>query len=417
MTQTLLELPATDLPPDDPIGFQVGWDHAHHGLVPPAELLLEGTPIGLGWRAGRAVFANRCWAATRHTRLWLALRIEAWRIGAPFDLQTVTPNHLAQIEVRLCPVLRLPLGGTPDAKGAPQIARLNPRAAFAAGNLVLLSRAAALAWQGLDVADLVRRARAAERAAGLAAATPGREALDPEDAKPGAGTEAEDIAEAMDAAAWWRLATLRSLATPLRLSEAAALPMAVLPPNRTRVLNNVQGLQALLTLRLTGSDWCARMNAIGGLLPEHTLRTDFNLWVGAMVPRLLEAQAHGRDAQRALEDAWLAERAMRRWQHFALSLGEPAAEQLLRQLVAMPLAGRTARWLRLDQALDGWSLGAPGTRASPTTLLSEPAPPVLPSARSAPGTPPAPRADRRRTARAPSAPRLRATEDLRTSAR
>ena len=49
--------PATDL--GDQAGFQIGWDHAHHGLVPPAGLLLDGTPIGQGWRAGRAVFGRR----------------------------------------------------------------------------------------------------------------------------------------------------------------------------------------------------------------------------------------------------------------------------------------------------------------------------------------------------------------------
>jgi len=151
MTQAELALPPAPPLPDDPVGFQIGWDHAHHGLVPPPELLLEGTPIGQGWRAARAVLCARAWPTHRCTRQWLALRIEAWRCGAAFDLRTVTPNHLAQIEVRRCPVLRVPLGGAEAAPSAARIVRLNPQAAYAAGNLVMISRAADQAWQGLGV--------------------------------------------------------------------------------------------------------------------------------------------------------------------------------------------------------------------------------------------------------------------------
>jgi len=415
MNQVELALPSEEHEHTDGTGFRIGWDHAHHGLVPPPELLLEGTPIGQGWRAGRAVFAGRSrpWPAGRHARQWLALRIVAWREGVPFDLATVTPNHLAQIEVRECPVRRVPLGGATGAANLPNtplVQRLNHRAAYAAGNLAVLSRAAAQAWQGLGVADLVRRARVAEagEAAGALAATTGAGA----GSALACGHGAPDEAGAMlDAAAWWRLATLRSLGTPLPAAEAARLPLAALPPNRVRVLNAVQALQVLMTLRLANTDWCARIGAVAAMLPAHALRTDFNLWVGALAPRLLEAQAHGRELGRALEDAWLGERVQRRWQYFVLSLGEPACEQLVRRLAAQRLPGRATELLPWDQATDGWALAEP----RPASLSETPSPSPASAASSAAG--PARPAAPRKTTRTPFAPRPRATTGPRPATR
>ncbi len=102
----------------DSTGFEIGWDHARHGLVPPPELLLEGTPIGQSWRAARAVFGRRTLAVQQATRQWLALRILAWRSGIAFEGQQLTPHFLAQLRVTHCPVLRTPLGGAPDQPDA-----------------------------------------------------------------------------------------------------------------------------------------------------------------------------------------------------------------------------------------------------------------------------------------------------------
>jgi hypothetical protein len=422
MNQVELALAAQEPEHEDAIGFRIGWDHAHHGLVPPPELLLDGTPIGQGWRAGRAVFGGpaapaRPWPANRHTRLWLALRIEAWRAAAPFDLASVTPNHLAQIEVRRCPARRVALGGgvAGDAPAAtrpdtPRVERLNAEAAYAAGNLVMLSAAAAEAWRGLGVHDLVRRARLAEAAQAAQAGEPGS-SEPPDRAGSAQGTP-------LDAAAWWRLATLRSLATPLAPSDAARLPLAALPPNRVRVLNAAQALQALLTLRMAHADWCARIGAVTALLPTPALRTDFNLWVGALAPRLLEAQAGHRDVTtdfgRVLEDAWLGERVQRRWQSFVLSLGEPACEQLVQRLAALGLPGRRAEVLAWEQAIDGWELPQRVAADAAGRIKPEPAP-----ARAEPAAAPAaaPPASRRRTAPTPWPPRPRATAGPRPAAR
>lgn len=315
---------------DDATGFDIGWDHAHHGLVPPAELLLDITSIGQGWRAGRAVFGRRTLSSSRHTRAWLALRIRAWREGLPFDAQQVNPAYLAQLDTPRCPVRRTPLGGPVGHADAAVIERLNPRAAYAAGNLMVMSCGAAQARAGVDVLEALRLARAAER---------GGETM--------AG---------LDAGAWWRLATLQACTTPLPFHEAAMLPMAILPPNRVRLLNASQGLQAWVTRLFLAPGWSARTRALAQWLPAHTLRTDFNLFIGALAPRVIEAGSEPLTLRHALEDAWLHERVQRRWQHFILSLGEARTETLLQSAAEAGAAGVRAVCHPMAQATEGWAL-------------------------------------------------------------
>jgi hypothetical protein len=351
-----LTLPAVHDAGDlDRVGFDIGWDHAHHGLVPPPELLLEGTPLGQGWRAGRAVFGHRTLATQRHTRQWLALRTLAWRQGVTFENQAVSAHYLAQIHTLRCPVTRQVLGGGTGLAGdasAAVVERLNPDAGYAAGNLAVISQAASEAQRGVDMLELLRRARRAEAEQG-----------------PVTG---------LGAAAWWRLAALRSFSTPLPFHQAARLPLAVLPPNRVRLLNAPQGLQALLTMQFTQPGWAARTRAIAALLPAHTLRHDFNLFIGALAPRVLEAIAARTDLRQALEDAWLQERVQRRWTHFVLCLGEAGTTALLDRAAALGVHGVVTLNLPTDQAVDGWALAQGGKlsrRGQTTSLPAMPSPP------------------------------------------
>jgi len=333
MNQATLELiPASTQPVDtvDGAGFQIGWDHAHHGLVPPPELLLDGTPLGQGWRAGKAVFGRRTLASSRATRQWLALRTLAWRLGIAFETQQVTAHYVAQLETERCPVTRAPLGGAAGEPTSAVIERLNPQAGYAAGNLALLSQQAVSARRDVDVLEAMRRARRA--------------------------TSSGEAVEGLDAGAWWRLATLRAFAMPLPFHEAARLPLAVLPPNRVRLLNAPQGLQALLTMQFLTPGWSSRTRELAAMLPEHTLRHDFNLFIGAIAPRVLEAGSDSVRLRQALEDAWLNERVMRRWQHFVLALGETATRALLERAAAAGLTGVRTLTLEPEQATEGWAL-------------------------------------------------------------
>ena len=320
----------------DGTGFDIGWDHAHHGLVPPAELLLEGTPIGQGWRAGRAVFGRRTLATGRATRQWLALRALAWRQGIDFDTQQVTAHYVAQLHTRQCPVLRRPLGGPAGHADAAAIERLNPHAGYVEGNLVVMSEAAAHARNGVDVLEALRRATLAQACG--------------------------EVVEGLDAAAWRRLAALRAFATPLPFHVAARVPLAVLPPNRVRLLNAAQALQSRVTSLFMTSGWAARTRALAQRLPAHTLRHDFNLFVGALAPRVLEAGNEPLALRRALEDVWLHERVQRRWQHFVLSLGEAATEALLETATAQAAAGMRTRHHTPQAATEGCALPAPHSK-------------------------------------------------------
>lgn len=317
-TQTLLAFDPASLPADPQIGFDIGWDHARHALVPPAELMLDGTPVSQGWRAARAVFGRRTVAASRNVRQWLALRLQAWREGVAFDDLQVTPHYLGQLETRHCPVTRAPLGGALRGADSPVIARLNPAAGYAAGNLLVLSRRAARALQACCSADQAR-----ERAEQLA--------------RQPAGSLIEDL----DAAQWARLATLASLARPLPQVQAVRLPLRALPPNRVRVLNAAQGLQALLTLRLHAAGWSRRARAIAELLPRPELRHDFNLFVGALAVPLMSIpnELPARELRWAQEDAWADGRVQRRWAQFAVQLSAAECEAWLRELVDRGLAG------------------------------------------------------------------------------
>jgi hypothetical protein len=317
---------------DDRTAFEIGWDHGRHGLVPPATLLAAGHPVGQGWQAAQAVFGRRTWPARPAVRQWLALRLAAWQAGEAFDMDQLNPQHLAQIAATRCPVRRVPLGGAPGTADAAVVLRLNEAAAWAAGHLVTLSAAGAMAMHGIDVNEARRRARAAEQAG--------------------------QPVQGLDAAGWWRVAALRGFATALPFATAAQLPLAVLPPNRVRLLGAAQGLQALVTQAFAAPGWAARCAAIAALLPAHTLRHDFNLFVGAMAPRVLAAPAAGTGLRDALEDAWLHERVQRRWQHFVLSLGEAGTEALLERVATMPQPGRPVLQLSLPQAVEAWQLPA-----------------------------------------------------------
>jgi hypothetical protein len=320
----------------DSVAFDIGWDHAHHGLVPPPALLNTNGAIVQGWMAGKAVYGRRTLPCRRSTRQWLALRLQAWHEGTPFEGELVTANYLGQLHTECCPVRRKPLGGPGGAPDAAVVQRLDGQGAYAAGRLVVMSQLAAQALQSHTVPAAVRQARmleAADRPLRTGAA-----AL--RSASPATGPQAPATAGGLDAGGWWRVAALRSFATPLPFHEAARLPLAVLPPNRVRLLNAVQGLQALVTAMFQAPGWSARCRALGAMLPAHTLRHDFNLFVGAMAPRVLEAGGEPATVARALEDAWLQDRVQRRWQHWVLSLGESGVEHLLERVAAAGLAAR-----------------------------------------------------------------------------
>ena len=323
----------------DNTGFELGWDHAHHGLVPPAEHLIDGSPVRHGWLAGKAVFGQRTLRQTRHVRQWLQLRTQAWLRAIAFEGQQLTPNYLAQIEVAVCPVTRRALGGVPGAADAPVVERLQASGAYAAGHVVVMSHSVSIARAGCDAAQALQFAKQAQ--------------------------EAQDANESgtvrgLDAVQWRRLASLIALVTPQSHIEATRWPLLALPPNRLRVLNAAQGLQALVTLQLASAGWSQRLRELVGGLIEAGVRQDFQLFVAAVAPRVLEwPELMTPQAQReALEDLWLDERVQRRWQHFVAQLSDAQTEQLLQRAASLGVAGKRSLMHDKAGAVEGWTSDA-----------------------------------------------------------
>ncbi|MBS0594301.1 MAG: hypothetical protein JSR84_12605 [Proteobacteria bacterium] len=152
----------------------------------------------------------------------------------------------------------------------------------------------------------------------------------------------DGLAAGRDAAAWWRLALLRSFVTPLAHGEAARLPLRVLPPPGLKPVNPVQALQAALTLALARRGGVARLQPLGARLPA-AQRLALHLFVNALLPRLIEQGAGAAVLPAAaLEAAWADARVNRRWQAFALALDADAAATLLPALPRRAAAPRAA---------------------------------------------------------------------------
>jgi hypothetical protein len=317
MQQATLEIDTPSSPPADRVGFELGWDHARHGLAPPMALLQAAGAVHQGWAAGQAVFRGRPAAAPVLVRRWLALRVRAWREGVEIVLGQVTPQWLAKIDSTHCPVTRRPLGGAVAGADAPVVQRLNSDQGYRPGNVAVLSQAAAQAMARGNLQANWQRANAW-------------------------GADAEVAWRGLTSQAWRRLLVLQSLATPLPQAETLRLPLAVLPPHGLCPPNSVQGLQLWLTLQCAEPGWSARLRPLRAALGDADLRHDFNLWLGALAPRVLAgSRLDGALARRhALEDAWCDPLVLRRWQHVALQLGESGCRRLLETV--MP-AARTQR--------------------------------------------------------------------------
>ena len=123
-------------------------------------------------------------------------------------------------------------------------------AAYAAGNLAVMSTRANRAKAAYGVDDAMAFVRADRGRAG------------------------SGQIDGLNAEQWARIAVLTSFATPMPHAKAANLPLLVLPPNRLRVLNPVQSLQVMLSLQFTRAGHARRCAALAGLMPsaEATVR-------------------------------------------------------------------------------------------------------------------------------------------------
>lgn len=321
----------------DAVGFEIGWDYAHHRLVPPADHLHGSHPVRQGWEAGRAAFGARTLKPSRQVRQWLGLRLQAWLRGQAFEDVRVTPRFLAQIDALQCPVTREVLTHGDDAPTDAVVVRAFDGAGYAAGNLVVMSRRAAQARGRCSAAEAESVAR--RIAAGEISAVGG-----------------------LDGAQWLRLASLLRLATPLAHAQVASLPLRVLPPSRLHVLNPVQALQSLLTVLFTGEAYARRMADVGALMPSADARRQYYLFMNAMLARRL-AVGWAVDRPRVrttLEDAWGHPVIQRRWEQLALRLTRGDCERIVRIAAQRGVAGPACQWVDDEAATEGWAIESQG---------------------------------------------------------
>jgi hypothetical protein len=329
----------------DATAFEIGWDYAHHRLTPPPDALQPGHPVHQGWQAGAATFGTRTLKPTPQVRKWLQLRLGAWRRGRPFEGTQVTPNFLAQIDVSLCPVTRVTLTHASGAGSDASVDRVCNLAGYAAGNLAVMSTRANQAKADLGCRDALTAVKQLE-ASGL------------------------DTLDGLDALQWSRLAVLMSFVTPMSHDEAACLPLLVLPPNRLRLLNAVQALQAVVTLAFTEPQAVPRLRELMAHVPA-AARHDFQVFVLTLQARRLAIgmQTTGSALRQALEDLWTDAAVNRRWQRFALQLGEAECERLVRIAVRRGLGGKGWQWLPTAAATDGWAMQSAAAAKPPVKRI------------------------------------------------
>jgi hypothetical protein len=342
-------LPAVHAPAADAVAFELGWDFAHYRLTPPPEALTDGHPVRQGWQAGAATFGTRTLKPTHPVRKWLQLRLNAWRRGKPFEGTQVTPNFLAQIDVSTCPITRVALTHASGAGSDASVDRVCNQAGYAAGNLAVMSARANQAKADLSCRDALTAVKQLE-ASGL------------------------DTLDGLNALQWSRLAVLMSYVTPLAHDEAACLPLLVLPPNRLRLLNPVQALQAVVTLAFAHSEAVPRLRELMPHVPA-AARHDFQVFVLTLQARRLAIGmgTQGAALRQALEDLWTDAAVNRRWQRFALQITEADCERLLRLAAKRGIGGRGWQWLPQAAAVDGWAMSTQPPAKPPVKRVSAPA--------------------------------------------
>ncbi|WP_374438173.1 hypothetical protein [Inhella sp.] len=321
----VLPLPRSAEAVSDPAGWQLGYDHALHHVALPAAHLHPASPLFQGFHAALQTGTSpRQREVAAGTRSWLALRLQAWQEGLPFEDQLLTPHYLRQLRRSHCPVTRAALHDELNHPQQRTWARLRQDLGYAAGHLVQLGRTAALALAGRTAHQLQATA---ERLAQQG------------------GSEA-----GLDDAAWARLAALVRLVTP---QDGRLDPLPVLPPNRLRLLNPQQALQAWVGRQLALSGWAARGTALHDALPSVPARQAAHALWAALAPHALRLPQHdGVELLWRLEDLWCEARVQRRWVELLQTLRGVDLEALLLKLPAP--AGCHVEHHAEEGATEGW---------------------------------------------------------------
>jgi len=328
---------APDWTTHDRVGFELGWDYARYRVGLPEPYVQAPSPLREGVLAAESTFGSRTLAPTPAVRQWLQLRLHAWLRGRSVELVQVTPNYLQQIATSHCPITRRPLGGAAAPSSDTSIDRVRNDAGYAAGNLAVMSAQANHAKGSLgfrELTALVRRLQA----------------------------QGQPRRQGLGVAQWQRVAVLSSFVEPLPHHEAVELPLLVIPPNRLRLFNPAQALQAFVSLQLLKPGWSQRLARFEALLPNKLSQRDFKRFFMAMLPRVIEAGRLGASPQArwGVEDAWRSPSVQLHWARFAGGLTAADCESLLMRAVARKLGTTLVASHPPENATEGWNLSHRG---------------------------------------------------------
>ena len=236
-----------------------------------------------------------------------------------------------------CPITRVALSSATLEATDASVDRVRNDAGYAAGNLAVMSTKANHAKGACGLPDALQRIRRIE-----AEQLPGLDGL--------------------TAPQWARVAVLCSFVEPVPHDEACALPMLVLPPNRLRLFNPVQALQAFVSRQLLTPGWSQRLSRFEDLLSGKPLKRDFKAFFMALLPRVLEAGklTDAPHTRWAIEDAWRSPLVQQRWAHFARQLTPAQCEALVAKAAARRLCRATVVPMTDAHATDGWNLDTRG---------------------------------------------------------
>ena len=319
------------------LGFELGWDYAHYSTAPPLPDVEQATSLRSGLLAGQAAFGARALPASRSAQMWLQLRLYAWLRGRSVEGVQVTPRYLEQLEVAYCPVTRAALHETSVFTGEAFITRVRDDAGYAAGNLAMLSAKANHAKGNQGYAEALQLARRLD--SGMQTSISG-----------------------LNAAQWKRLAVLCSFVEPMPHARACELPLLVLPPNRLRLFNPAQALQAFISRQLLAPGWSLRVSRVEALVPGKAARHTFQTFFHALLPRVLEAGRNiaEHELRWAIEDAWRHPLVLQRWSALARQLSAQQGAALVSRAHARRLGQGALQELDDGAATEGWGLESQG---------------------------------------------------------
>ena len=136
----------------------------------------------------------------------------------------------------------------------------------------------------------------------------------------------------------------------------------MLPPNRLRLFNPIQALQAFVSRQLLAPGWSQRIARFEPLLPGKPAQRAFQMFFHALLPRVLEAGRNEapEQARWAVEDAWRHALVMKRWSAFARLISPAQCEAVLTRAAAKRLALQRVEQLDAAAATEGWNLESRG---------------------------------------------------------